>query len=256
MTEDGEYTNHLSNETSPYLLQHAHNPVEWYPWSDEAFEKARQDDKPIFLSIGYSTCHWCHVMAHESFEDETTAELMNRWFVNVKVDREERPDLARVYQLAHQMLSGRGGGWPLTVFLEPVEQVPIFAGTYFPGEPRYGMPSFKEVLRSVHEWYQENHDSLGEQNARVVAALRSVQQADPQAEEASLDAAAQELVPAAAQQILSRHDAVNGGYGAAPKFPQAPTLEAVALLGEMFPADPVSIGQLLEPLGICVVEQA
>ena len=225
--------NRLRNETSLYLRQHADNPVHWQPWDEPALAEARESGRPILLSIGYSACHWCHVMAHESFEDETTAELMNRWFVNVKVDREERPDLDRVYQLAHQMLSGRGGGWPLTVFLEPVEQVPIFAGTYFPGEPRYGMPSFKEVLRSVHEWYQENHDSLGEQNARVVAALRSVQQADPQAEEASLDAAAQELVPAAVQQILSRHDAVNGGYGAAPKFPQAPTLEAVALLGEI-----------------------
>ena len=225
--------NRLGNETSLYLRQHADNPVHWQPWDEAALGAARESGRPILLSIGYSACHWCHVMAHESFEDEATAELMNRWFVNVKVDREERPDLDRVYQLAHQMLSGRGGGWPLTVFLEPNEQVPVFAGTYFPGEPRYGMPSFREVLRSVHEWYQEHRDDLGEQNARVIDALRSVQRTDPQAEEASLDAAAQELVPSAAQQILSRHDAVNGGYGAAPKFPQAPTLEAVALFGEI-----------------------
>ncbi len=128
--------NRLSDCTSPYLQQHADNPVEWYPWGEEALKKARQEDKPILLSIGYSACHWCHVMAHESFDDNATAEVMNRLFVNIKVDREERPDLDRVYQSAHQLLAQRPGGWPLTVFLTPDDQTPFFAGTYFPREPR------------------------------------------------------------------------------------------------------------------------
>ncbi|MEJ2529292.1 MAG: thioredoxin domain-containing protein, partial [Gammaproteobacteria bacterium] len=127
--------NHLINETSPYLLQHADNPVEWYPWGDEALETARADNRPILLSIGYSACHWCHVMAHESFEDEETAALMNEQFINIKVDREERPDLDKIYQTAHQLLLQRGGGWPLTVFLTPDRQIPFFAGTYFPKHP-------------------------------------------------------------------------------------------------------------------------
>jgi uncharacterized protein YyaL (SSP411 family) len=138
--------NRLAAETSPYLLQHAANPVDWYPWGDEALEAARSGGKPILLSIGYSACHWCHVMAHESFEDGDTADLMNELFVNVKVDREERPDLDRIYQTAHQLLTQRPGGWPLTMFIEPERQRPFFGGTYFPKEARYGMPSFAELL--------------------------------------------------------------------------------------------------------------
>ncbi|HSN70889.1 MAG TPA: thioredoxin domain-containing protein, partial [Steroidobacteraceae bacterium] len=141
------HRNRLSSETSPYLLQHAGNPVDWYPWGPEALERARRDDKPILLSIGYSACHWCHVMAHESFEDEATAQLMNELFVNIKVDREERPDLDRIYQTAHQVLTQRGGGWPLTMFLSPPDQRPFFGGTYFPNAPRYGMPAFTELLQ-------------------------------------------------------------------------------------------------------------
>ena len=222
--------NRLGNETSLYLRQHADNPVHWHPWDDRALMEAKENDRPILLSIGYSACHWCHVMAHESFEDEETAEVMNRLFVNVKVDREERPDLDRIYQLAHQMLSGRGGGWPLTVFLDPDELVPFFAGTYFPGEPRYGMPSFREVLNSVHSWFRENRDSITGHNRKVLEAIRSSQQ-PAEGDMPALDKSALELVGAAAQQIYSRHDAVNGGYGAAPKFPQGPTLDAVACLG-------------------------
>ncbi|MEE4218945.1 MAG: thioredoxin domain-containing protein [Xanthomonadales bacterium] len=225
--------NRLGNETSLYLRQHADNPVHWQPWDDQALQEAREQDRPILLSIGYSACHWCHVMAHESFEDEATAELMNRFFVNVKVDREERPDLDRIYQLAQQMLSGRGGGWPLTVFLDPVDHVPFFAGTYFPKEPRYGMPAFGEVLQSVHGWFGKNRGDVSAQNRKVLDAIRSVQQPRRQGQEKPLEEAAQELVQAAAQQIYSRHDVVHGGYGGVPKFPQAPTLEAVAMLGRI-----------------------
>jgi len=138
--------NALKNETSPYLLQHADNPVDWYPWGDEALELARHQNKPILLSIGYSACHWCHVMAHESFEDESTADLMNQQFINIKVDREERPDIDKIYQSAHQLMQRRPGGWPLTVFLDPETQHPFFAGTYFPNEPRHGMPAFTDLL--------------------------------------------------------------------------------------------------------------
>ena len=145
------HTNHLSSETSPYLLQHVHNPVDWYPWGQEALDKARREDKPILLSIGYSACHWCHVMAHESFEDPHTAAVLNEMFVNIKVDREERPDLDKIYQTAHRLLSERGGGWPLTMILTPDDQTPFFAGTYFPPTPRHGMPAFTELMRRVDE---------------------------------------------------------------------------------------------------------
>ena len=139
--------NRLAHETSPYLQQHAANPVDWYPWGPEALERARAEDKPILLSVGYSACHWCHVMAHESFEDPAVAAVMNRLFVNVKVDREERPDLDQIYQTAHQMLAQRAGGWPLTMFLAP-DGAPFFGGTYFPKEPRYGLPGFPELVRA------------------------------------------------------------------------------------------------------------
>jgi uncharacterized protein YyaL (SSP411 family) len=145
--------NKLIDETSPYLLQHAHNPVEWYPWGEEALHKAQTEDKPILLSIGYSACHWCHVMAHESFEDETTARLMNKLFVNIKVDREERPDLDAIYMQAVQAMTGQGG-WPMTVFLTP-ELVPFYGGTYFPPTPRYNMPAFQQVLAGTAAAYRD-----------------------------------------------------------------------------------------------------
>ena len=152
--------NRLAEETSPYLQQHADNPVDWYPWGEEALEKARSEDKPILLSVGYAACHWCHVMAHESFEDSQTAGLMNELFVNIKVDREERPDLDRIYQAAHQLIARRPGGWPLTMFLNPVDQVPFFGGTYFPGKARYGMPSFQDVLGRVASFYREQGEQI------------------------------------------------------------------------------------------------
>ncbi|MCA1853960.1 MAG: thioredoxin domain-containing protein, partial [Beggiatoa sp.] len=163
--------NALANETSPYLLQHADNPVAWYPWGPEALERARSEQKPILLSVGYSACHWCHVMAHESFEDEATAALMNEHFVNIKVDREERPDLDKIYQVAHNLLSGRNGGWPLTMFLTPGDHTPFFGGTYFPREPHYGLPSFKEVLVGVARFFREHPEDARKQGEALRQAL-------------------------------------------------------------------------------------
>src|SRR5438445_8265634 len=153
-----KHTNHLIHETSPYLLQHAHNPVDWYSWGDEAFQKAKSQNRPILLSIGYSACHWCHVMERESFEDEDTAHLMNESFVCIKVDREERPDLDSIYMSAVQQMTGRGG-WPLTAFLTP-DGEPFFGGTYYPSEPRYGMPSFRQVLEAVAGAWRDRRDEV------------------------------------------------------------------------------------------------
>src|SRR5499427_8828671 len=157
-TTQNAHENRLARETSPYLLQHRHNPVDWWPWGTEALAEAKRSNKPILLSIGYSACHWCHVMAHESFEDEATAQLMNKMFVNIKVDREERPDIDKIYQLAHQVLTQRGGGWPLTMFLTHDDQRPFFGGTYFPKEPRYGMPAFVELVQKVAAYYSQHRD--------------------------------------------------------------------------------------------------
>jgi len=212
--------NLLGRETSPYLLQHAHNPVHWMPWGEEALARARELDRPILLSIGYSACHWCHVMAHESFEDQATAELMNALYVNVKVDREERPDLDRIYQTAHQLLIRRPGGWPLTMFLTPEGQVPFFGGTYFPPEPRYGMPSFKEVLTRVAEYFREHRDTIAGQREAVVEALRSIEPAGRA--RGALDAAP---LAEARRQLGRLHDARHGGFGGAPKFPHPSNLE-------------------------------
>src|SRR5258708_5027162 len=152
------HSNRLIQEKSPYLQQHAHNPVDWFPWGDEAFEKARREDKPIFLSIGYSACHWCHVMEHESFENEEIAQLMNEYFVPIKVDREERPDLDEIYMKSVQLMTGQGG-WPMTVFLTP-EQKPFFGGTYFPPEDRHGMPGFKRLLAVMAQAWHDQRDKL------------------------------------------------------------------------------------------------
>src|SRR3569832_1495559 len=156
--------NRLATESSPYLRQHADNPVHWWPWGDEAFAEAKRTGKPIFVSIGYAACHWCHVMAHESFEDAETARLMNELFVNIKVDREERPDLDKIYQFAHQVLTQRGGGWPLTMFLTHDDQKPFFGGTYFPNKARFGLPAFSTLLKRVAEYYREQRDELRAQN--------------------------------------------------------------------------------------------
>jgi uncharacterized protein YyaL (SSP411 family) len=213
--------NRLAGETSPYLLQHADNPVDWYPWGQEALDKARAEDRPILLSIGYSACHWCHVMAHESFEDATTAALMNELFVNVKVDREERPDLDRIYQTAHQMLTQRGGGWPLTMFLSPRDQRPYFGGTYFPPEPKYGMPAFRDLLARVAQYYREHGDDVRRQGDALVEVFGQTLPA-PVAAQAPLSRGPLATGRAALQRDF---DGRFGGFGGAPKFPHPMNLE-------------------------------
>ena len=228
---DPARTNALANETSPYLLQHAGNPVDWQPWGPEALDRARREDKPILLSIGYSACHWCHVMAHESFEDEETARLMNALYVNVKVDREERPDIDKIYQTAHQLLARRAGGWPLTVVMTPDDHVPFFAGTYFPDSPRHGMPSFRQVLTGVARLYRERLDDIRRQNASLVEALAGSDSiaaaggaADPDAAEAEAALTAAPLAVARAS-LMHSYDPRHGGFGDAPKFPHPTNLE-------------------------------
>jgi len=214
--------NHLADETSPYLRQHADNPVNWYPWGEEALQKARQEDKPILLSVGYSACHWCHVMAHESFEDPDTARLMNELFVNIKVDREERPDLDKIYQLAHQMLVQRPGGWPLTMFLTADDQNPFFGGTYFPDKPRHGMPAFTEILRRVEKFYRENSDEIAQQKS----AIRDVfERIDKPAAVADDNVLSEEPIKQARQQLERNFDSRWGGFGSAPKFPHPTSIE-------------------------------
>jgi uncharacterized protein YyaL (SSP411 family) len=217
-TKQAEFTNHLSNETSPYLLQHAHNPVDWYPWGEEAFAKAKKENKPVLLSIGYSACHWCHVMAHESFEDEEIAKLMNELFVNIKVDREERPDLDQIYMSAVQMLTHHGG-WPMTVFLTPAG-LPFYGGTYFPPQDRYNMPGFPRVLISVAEAYRERQDDIKETSASILNELRRLNTANEANE--PID---KEVLDAAYVGIVRTYDSLHGGFGGAPKFPPAMTLE-------------------------------
>jgi len=216
--------NRLAQETSPYLLQHATNPVDWHPWGPEALELARRENKPILLSIGYSACHWCHVMAHESFEDPATAQVMNELFVNIKVDREERPDLDRIYQIAHQMLIQRGGGWPLTMFLSPHDQHPFFGGTYFPRDARYGMPSFTDLLQRVGAFYRSSGDKISQQSAAMQRAFDEMQ--PPPAGDGVIFTA--EPLALARQLLAQTFDAEFGGFGTAPKFPH-PT-NAVFLL--------------------------
>ncbi|NJD32897.1 MAG: thioredoxin domain-containing protein [Gammaproteobacteria bacterium] len=215
------HRNRLAAETSPYLLQHADNPVDWYPWGSEALERAKAEDKPILLSIGYSACHWCHVMAHESFEDAATADLMNAHFVNVKVDREERPDLDRIYQTAHQMLTQRGGGWPLTMFLSPRDQRPFFGGTYFPGEPKYGMPGFRDVLQRVADYYSK-HAAEIERHGEALVQVFGELLPPPAASSLQLSRAPLEAARASLQRDF---DGRFGGFGEAPKFPHPMNLE-------------------------------
>ena len=209
---DAKHTNRLIHETSPYLLQHAHNPVDWYPWSDEAFAKAKQEDKPVLLSIGYSACHWCHVMERESFENEQIAQLMNALFINIKVDREERPDLDEIYMNAVQMLTGRGG-WPMTMFLTPDRQ-PFYGGTYFPPEDRHGMPGFPRILRGVAQAYRDKPDDIQKSVEQILSALKRMSHSEDHEH-----AFTPEAIGKAAEQIASAYDAENGGLGQAPKFP-------------------------------------
>jgi uncharacterized protein YyaL (SSP411 family) len=211
--------NRLAHETSPYLQQHANNPVDWYAWGQEALARARREDRPILLSVGYSACHWCHVMAHESFADAEVAAVMNRLFVNVKVDREERPDLDQIYQSAHQMLQQRPGGWPLTVFLSP-DGMPFFAGTYFPKTPRYGMPGFPELCERIGAIWREKRAEIAAQNEEV---LQAFSRTLPQA--AAQPVFTGEPIHALLATLRASFDAVHGGFGGAPKFPHPTDLE-------------------------------
>src|SRR5262245_48055954 len=220
--DSGLPANRLARETSPYLRQHARNPVDWHPWGPEALELARRSDRPILLSIGYSACHWCHVMAHESFEDPATAAVMNELFVNIKLDREERPDLDKIYQLAHQMLTQQGGGWPLTMFLSPEDQKPFFGGTYFPKTPRHGLPAFTDLLRRVAEFYRTRRDDIRTQGEALMNAFAQRQAAPVST--APLVAAPLEQ---ARQMLAEDFDAEFGGFGAAPKFPHPTNIEVL-----------------------------
>ena len=212
--------NRLIEQTSPYLLQHADNPVDWFPWGGEALALARAGNRPILLSIGYSACHWCHVMAHECFEDEAVAAAMNAGFVNVKVDREERPDLDQIYQAAHQMLTGRHGGWPLTLFLTP-DGTPFFGGTYFPKTPRYGLPAFPELLERVSTVFRVRREDIESQNASLRAALASNALSREPGDSDGPDCVDPDRRPLGKlfDEIEASFDSVNGGFGAAPKFP-------------------------------------
>ena len=210
--------NRLAGETSPYLLQHKDNPVDWYPWGEEALREAKAEDKPILLSVGYSACHWCHVMEHESFEDRVTAAYMNEHFVPVKVDREERPDIDSIYMQAVQALTGHGG-WPMTVFLDS-DGVPFFGGTYFPPESRPGMPSFRQVLESVVDAWRNRRAQIGSSGKQLLHALKSTTQLPPSREIVSV-----RTLGDAERALLTQYDPVNGGFGGAPKFPPASALE-------------------------------
>jgi uncharacterized protein len=225
-----QHTNRLAGETSPYLLQHAHNPVDWYPWGDEAFARARSEDKPIFLSIGYSACHWCHVMERESFEDEAIAALLNRGFVSIKVDREERPAVDSIYMQAVQMMTGHGG-WPMSVFLTP-DGAPFFGGTYFPPDDRHGLPSFGRVLEQLELAWRDRREEVTSSAAEIHRAISESMSIAPSPSPVTLEG-----LDAAARQIASSYDARYGGFGSAPKFPPAMSLEFLMQVAERT-ADP------------------
>lgn len=212
--------NKLKNETSPYLLQHANNPVNWFPWCEESLALAKQQNKPILLSVGYSACHWCHVMAHESFEDIETAKIMNQHFINIKVDREERPDLDKIYQTTHSLLTSRSGGWPLTVFLSPDNQMPFFAGTYFPNEPRHNMPSFSQIMNMVTDAYENKQSEIQQQEISIENILKDISSHHPQ--NTPLNSLPLDL---ARKQLESTFDKNTGGFSGAPKFPHPDMLE-------------------------------
>jgi uncharacterized protein YyaL (SSP411 family) len=215
-----KHTNRLINETSPYLLQHAHNPVDWYPWGDEALQRAKAEDKPILVSIGYAACHWCHVMERESFEDESTAELMNKYFVNIKIDREERPDLDHVYMDAVQAMAG-SGGWPLNCFLLP-DGKPFYGGTYFPPKRAFNRPSWKEILEGVHQAYSERKHEMESQAENLTAHLTNANSFGVAASKDQFTEADLKLI---ATNMLKQGDKQHGGFGAAPKFPQTFTIQ-------------------------------
>ncbi len=210
--------NRLAGENSPYLLQHAENPVDWYPWGPEALQRARDEDKPIFLSIGYAACHWCHVMAHESFEDPAVAALMNAGFINIKVDREERPDLDQVYMQAVVAISG-SGGWPMSVFLDP-DGKPFYGGTYYPPQPRFNMPSFTQILQTITRLWKDDRAKLVESSQQIIEHIHRSQFLPPSA--AEIDPT---LVEKASLRLAQSYDWKDGGWGRAPKFPQPMAIE-------------------------------
>ena len=210
--------NELKNERSLYLKQHADNPVFWYPWGEKAFAEAKRLNKPIMLSVGYSACHWCHVMAHESFEDQETADILNSNFINIKVDREERPDVDKIYQMSQSIITGKNGGWPLTIFMDH-EKFPFFGGTYFPKEDKYGMLSFKKILKRVVEFYENNKEDIKKQNSNVLEVFKRLNLRETEA--TKID---QSIVNKLKTQLDSITDTINGGFGSAPKFPQFPSL--------------------------------
>ena len=213
MNDTPKYTNRLINETSPYLLQHAHNPVDWYPWGEEGLTLAKRENRPILLSIGYSACHWCHVMERESFENEDIAAVMNELFVNIKVDREERPDLDEIYMSAVQVMT-RSGGWPMTVFLTP-ELKPFYAGTYYPPTDRYGRPGFPKVMKAVAGAYREQSEKVFEQAEQITTHISRMNRlAETHEHELT-----EQLMDSAFQQYHAEFDAKDGGFGTAPKFP-------------------------------------
>ncbi|WP_414468572.1 thioredoxin domain-containing protein [Methanobacterium sp. ACI-7] len=214
--DNPKYKNHLANEKSPYLIQHVNNPVDWYPWSDEAFQKAKEQNKPIFLSIGYSTCHWCHVMAHESFEDPEIGKLMNDTFVSIKVDREERPDLDNIYMAVCQLMTG-SGGWPLTIIMTPNKE-PFFAGTYFAPESGYGRPGLKDIINSVKEAWNTKQDEITKSTDSILNALKQV------SETSSGDELSVDILDECYEVLLGNFDGVYGGFGKAPKFPSSHNL--------------------------------
>ena len=231
--------NRLGGESSPYLRQHAENPVDWYPWGREALDRAVNEDRPILLSIGYSSCHWCHVMERESFEDPSAAALMNELFVNIKVDREERPDLDQIYMKAVQAMTG-GGGWTMTVFLTP-EQVPYYGGTYFPPEPRHGMPSFTQVLRAAADAYRDRAEVVRARGAQLLQALDMASPVD------EAESAGAETLDAAFAALSNQYDGAHGGFGEAPKFPQPVTLELI-MRHHVRTGDPVALDMVVHTL--------
>ncbi|MEJ2115251.1 MAG: thioredoxin domain-containing protein, partial [Gammaproteobacteria bacterium] len=200
--------NHLTDQTSPYLLQHADNPVDWYPWGEQALSLAKEQKTPILLSIGYSACHWCHVMAHESFEDEATAKIMNELYINIKVDREERPDIDKIDQTAQYLLTQRSGGWPLTIFLTPEDQIPFFGGTYFPDTPRHGLPSFKELLHQISDFFKNRREEITTQNHSMQNALQNIYQ--PNYTKTDLPAT---ILDTCNEYLEQAFDAEHGGFG-------------------------------------------
>ena len=215
------HLNQLHKETSPYLLQHSNNPVNWLPWNEKSLKKALALNKPILLSIGYSACHWCHVMAHESFANPAIAEIMNKLFINIKIDREERPDIDQIYQTAHQILTQRTGGWPLTMFLDPKTHRPFFGGTYFPNEARHGMPAFPDLIEKVATYYNNEQDAIRDQGKKLNEIFNNLM---PKNNNEVIDAKPLKMVR---NEIEASFDKKYGGIGMAPKFPQTTILDSL-----------------------------